>query len=330
MNDLDFRGQQALKHLLPNLTFDDAGTPVRSPLTGTEIGRLATTTAADMDDVFATARRVQRELAGLSFADRRDRVLDFHDRVLSDRWALLDLIQWETGKSRGSAFEEIADVAINARHYARKAKSLLADEKVQGAMPLLTKAVVTRQPKGVVAVISPWNYPFTLTASDAIAAIMAGNAIVLKPDSLTPFTALAVKALLERSGVPEDLFQVVVGAGADLGTPMIERAGAVLTAAIASATTLAQSSSEGLAPSAQPSLRPCPGRSIASALPLSSKSTERPGACNRMVSAWRLPSQWISPSKPAPFAGTNPPSPDSAMAGLRSAGASRKWARQTV
>ena len=61
MNDLDFRGQQALKHLLPNLTFDDAGTPVRSPLTGTEIGRLATTTAADMDDVFATARRVQRE-----------------------------------------------------------------------------------------------------------------------------------------------------------------------------------------------------------------------------------------------------------------------------
>lgn len=228
MNDLDFRGQQALKHLLPNLTFDDAGTPVRSPLTGTEIGRLATTTAADMDDVFATARRVQREWAGLSFADRRDRVLDFHDRVLSDRWALLDLIQWETGKSRGSAFEEIADVAINARHYARKAKSLLADEKVQGAMPLLTKAVVTRQPKGVVAVISPWNYPFTLTASDAIAAIMAGNAIVLKPDSLTPFTALAVKALLERSGVPEDLFQVVVGAGADLGTPMIERADYVM------------------------------------------------------------------------------------------------------
>ena len=79
------------------------------------------------------------------------------------------------------------------------------------------RAAGARQPKGVVAVISPWNYPFTLTASDAIAAIMAGNAIVLKPDSLTPFTALAVKALLERSGVPEDLFQVVVGAGAAEG-----------------------------------------------------------------------------------------------------------------
>ncbi len=228
MNDLDLRGRQALTYLLPNLTFEDAGVAVRSPLTGTEIGRLPTTTAKDLDDVFRVARHVQRQWAQMSFDQRRDRVLDFHDRVFKERWALLDLIQWETGKSRGSAFEEVADVAINARYYARKAKTLLADEKVKGAMPLLTKAVVTRQPKGVVAVISPWNYPLTLTASDAIAAIMAGNAIVLKPDSLTPFTALAVKALLERSGIPRDLFQVVVGSGKDLGTPMIERADFVM------------------------------------------------------------------------------------------------------
>lgn len=228
MNDLDLRGRQALTYLLPDIDSDEGGVPVRSPLTGTEIGRLETTTAEDMDDVFATARRTQRHWAALSFAERRDRVLNFHDLVFDDRWALLDLIQWETGKSRGAAFEEIADVAINARYYARKAQAILADEKVKGAMPLLTKAVINRQPKGVVAVISPWNYPLTLTASDAIAAIMAGNAIVLKPDSLTPFTALAVKALLERAGLPTYVFQVVVGAGKDLGTPMIERADYVM------------------------------------------------------------------------------------------------------
>ncbi|WP_197718457.1 succinic semialdehyde dehydrogenase [Trueperella bialowiezensis] len=248
MNELDRRGRLALQRLLPGVastlpgvdsspgqTADPGQTGaqsgklvVRSPLTGSEIAALSTTPVAELDSVFAVARRVQKRWAAADFESRKQAMLAFHDLVFAEQEALLDLVQWETGKSRGAAFEEIADVAINARYYARSAKSALADQRVQGAMPILTKAVVTRQPKGVVAVISPWNYPLTLTASDALAALMAGNAVVLKPDSLTPLTALAVKALFERAGLPKDLFQVVIGRGSDLGTPMIERADYVM------------------------------------------------------------------------------------------------------
>jgi succinate-semialdehyde dehydrogenase/glutarate-semialdehyde dehydrogenase len=93
----------------------------------------------------------------------------------------------------------------------------------QGAVPGLTKAVEHHHPKGVVGVISPWNYPLTLAVSDAIPALLAGNAVVIKPDAQTPFTALIAIELLVEAGLPRELFQVVTGAGRVLGTPMIER-----------------------------------------------------------------------------------------------------------
>ena len=86
----------------------------------------------------------------------------------------------------------------------------------------LTRVTVGYQPKGLVGVISPWNYPLTLAASDALAALVAGNAVMLKPDSLTPLTALAVRSLLRRAGLPEGLLTVVLGPGAELGTPLVK------------------------------------------------------------------------------------------------------------
>ena len=89
-------------------------------------------------------------------------------------------------------------------------------------LPGLTKTVVRYQPKGVVGVISPWNYPMTLAVSDAIAALLAGNAVVLKPDSQTPYCALACVELLYKAGLPRDLFAVVPGPGSVVGTAMVE------------------------------------------------------------------------------------------------------------
>jgi succinate-semialdehyde dehydrogenase/glutarate-semialdehyde dehydrogenase len=82
--------------------------------------------------------------------------------------------------------------------------------------------VVRYQPKGVIGVISPWNYPMTLAVSDAIAALLAGNAVVLKPDSQTPFCALACVELLYQAGLPRDLFAVVPGPGSVVGTALVE------------------------------------------------------------------------------------------------------------
>lgn len=224
--DFDARGRSALRRLVPDLP---AGTQMRqSSLTGSDIAVLPIVEPDQIPAVFERARRIQHEWKETTFEHRRDLMLAFHDLVLAQRRDLLDLVQWETGKARTSAFEELADVAINARYYGRNAHKLLADRRVPGVVPLLTKTVVRYQPKGVVAVISPWNYPLTLVASDALAAIMAGNAIVIKPDSQTPFTAYAVKSLLEKAGFPKDLFQIVTGSGSSLGTSMIENADYVM------------------------------------------------------------------------------------------------------
>ena len=79
-------------------------------------------------------------------------------------------------------------------------------------------------PKGVVGIISPWNYPFTMALCDGLPALLAGNAVVAKPDAQTMLSALLGAQLLEEAGFPPDLWQVVAGPGRELGTPIIERA----------------------------------------------------------------------------------------------------------
>jgi len=88
---------------------------------------------------------------------------------------------------------------------------------------VLTRTVEHRRPVGVVGVISPWNYPLTLAVSDALPALLAGNGVVLKPDSATPLTALLAASLLAEAGLPDGLLSVVTGPGRELGPAMIDR-----------------------------------------------------------------------------------------------------------
>lgn len=194
-----------------------------APFDGSRIGEVPTCTAEDVDTAVTAARRAQRAWAATPIEDRAAIFLRYHDLVLDRRDELLDLAQRETGKARISAFEEVADVAMTARHYARAAAGHLRSRRRRGAFPVLTRTVEHHQPKGVVGIISPWNYPLTLAVSDAVPALLAGNGVVLKPDSRTPFTALAAVSLLREAGLPPDLFQVVTGHGPDLGPPLIER-----------------------------------------------------------------------------------------------------------
>ena len=78
---------------------------------------------------------------------------------------------------------------------------------------MLTRVDVNRVPKGVVGIISPWNYPFTMALCDGLPALLAGNAVVAKPDAQTMLSALLAAELLEEAGFPPDLWQVVAGPG---------------------------------------------------------------------------------------------------------------------
>jgi succinate-semialdehyde dehydrogenase/glutarate-semialdehyde dehydrogenase len=196
---------------------------VEQPFTGGLLAAVPRCTEADVARAVENARSAQERWAATSFAQRRAILLGYHDLVLDRQEELLDLIQLETGKARRHAFEEVLDAAIVARYYANTAERHLRTRRRRGALPLLTATWEHHHPLGVVGVIGPWNYPLTLTLSDAVPAIAAGNGVVLKPDSQTPFTALWGVALLEEAGLPPGLMQVVTGSGAQLGPPLIDR-----------------------------------------------------------------------------------------------------------
>ncbi len=195
---------------------------ITSPLTGEVVGEVPLGTRSDVEAAVAESRRVQRRWAQTSVKERAAVLLRYHDLVLDHQDELLDLIQAENGKARVWAFEEIMDQAITSRYYARLAPRALKPTPRLSAMPGLISTREHHVPKGVVGVISPWNYPLVLATSDAIAALVAGNGVVIKPDSQTPFTALRAFELLEQAGLPEGLVQIVTGPGTEVGSAIID------------------------------------------------------------------------------------------------------------
>src|SRR5690606_14824702 len=128
-----------------------------TPMTGAPLGIIALSTEADVDEVYATARAAQPAWAARPLRERTDIVLRYHDLVMAHRSELMDFIQLESGKARRHAFEEVGDVAIGARHYARNAARYLKPRSRLGGFPLISRPVESYLPKGVVGIVSPWN-----------------------------------------------------------------------------------------------------------------------------------------------------------------------------
>lgn len=195
---------------------------VENPWDGTTVGWVGIGTASDVAHVFRRAREVQKTWCTTHFDQRKRILIRFHDLVLKKRDLLLDIIQLETGKDRSSAFDEVMDVANNARYYANSAEKLMRPARRAAGIPVLGKAREYHSPKGVVGQITPWNYPLTLGISDALAAIAAGNTVVAKPDSDTPFCSLICLQLLKDAGLPDDVIQIVTGEGRVVGSAIAD------------------------------------------------------------------------------------------------------------
>ncbi|WUS97922.1 succinic semialdehyde dehydrogenase [Streptomyces sp. NBC_00708] len=192
-------------------------TVTRAPYTGAPLADLPVSSPADVEAAFARARTAQRAWSRTSLSERRRIMLRFHDLVLARRDEVLDLMQAESGKTRRDASLEVVDTAITSRYYARSAARYLAPRRRRGAVPLLTRTTELRHPKGVVAIVSPWNYPLSMAAGDAVPALMAGNAVVQKPDTQTALTALWALDLMREAGLPAGVWQMVVGSGGSIG-----------------------------------------------------------------------------------------------------------------
>lgn len=217
--------KDAIERLLSRITLTGPAhptAPLHAPFTAEPIHEVPLCTAEDLEEALREAREAQAEWSRRSVDKRARGLLRFHDLVLERQDELLDAIQLETGKSRKHAFEEITDTAIVARYYAHHGPGLLAPRRRQGALPGFTAAWEHRSALGVVGFIAPWNYPLSLAVTDALPALLAGNAVVLKPDRQTPLTALMAARLLDEAGLPPGLFHVLTGKGRELGAPLIE------------------------------------------------------------------------------------------------------------
>ncbi|MFJ4619190.1 succinic semialdehyde dehydrogenase [Streptomyces sp. NPDC088812] len=195
-----------------------------TPFTGEKLADLPESTPADVEKAFVAARAAQRVWAQVPVRERAAVLLRFHDLVLERQGEVLDLIQLETGKARLHAHEEVQAVAVAARHYGRRAGAYLRPRRHAGAMPTLTRVTELRHPRGVVGQIAPWNYPLELSVGDALPAFVAGNAVVMKPDTETCLTALWARDLLVEAGLPAEVFQVVLGDGPVVGPEVVRHA----------------------------------------------------------------------------------------------------------
>ncbi|ANH36997.1 Putative succinate-semialdehyde dehydrogenase [NADP(+)] 2 [Nocardioides dokdonensis FR1436] len=196
--------------------------------TGEHLVDLPQSTPEDIERAFETARVAQRAWAATPLRQRLAVFKRAHDLFIDNALTTADLLQAESGKNRRMAIEETCDPPMVMSHYLKRAPKVLAPKRRGGPVPLVSHSTEIRQPKGVVGIIAPWNFPFATGISDAVPALMAGNGVVLKPDNKTALSPLFGVSLLEQAGLPKGLFQVVCGEGPDVGPTLIDNASYIM------------------------------------------------------------------------------------------------------
>jgi len=193
---------------------------VTNPVTGKLVGTVPRAAPDDFGRVIGAAREAQRQWAAKPFKDRAAIVRRFHDLLLDACDHVLDVIQCETGKARRDAFCEVVTVAGTARYYLQQGAAHVSSKHGGAPVPVITRAEVIYKPYPVVGLISPWNYPFLLSIGDAIPALLAGSAVVVKPSELTPLSARLARDLMVNAGLNPALLTMLYGAG-DVGAELI-------------------------------------------------------------------------------------------------------------
>jgi aldehyde dehydrogenase (NAD+)/succinate-semialdehyde dehydrogenase/glutarate-semialdehyde dehydrogenase len=201
----------ALLHRLTSMVVSSGGAThkVSEVYTGEVFTTLPQSTPDDVARAYDAARAAQAEWAAWPLARRLKVLRKFHRLLLEDYEPVVDLMQAETGKARRMSFEEVCDVAMTTSHYLRTAKRVLQQHTRGGVVPFVSTSTEVRVPKGVIGLISPWNFPFATSLSDMMPALVAGNGVVLKPDNKSTLCVAYGVELLYRAGLPRGLVQVV-------------------------------------------------------------------------------------------------------------------------
>jgi acyl-CoA reductase-like NAD-dependent aldehyde dehydrogenase len=201
---------------------------IKNPATGLEIDSYPLMGKEDVDRVVMTARKKFESWSESSFAERK-RILSRASQVLADNAGdYAEQIAAENGKTKLDALiSEIFTTIDILKYLAKHAERFLKPVRN------LPRSIIAHgrrcyyifQPKGVIGVISPWNYPFTLSASPVASAIAAGNTVVLKPSSQTTRSGMIIKEIFDKAGLPQGVLQILTGTGTLTGRALIEHEG---------------------------------------------------------------------------------------------------------
>jgi len=209
-----------------------------NPATGEEFGRAANTSAESVWEAVEKSRRAFEKWKETSFKERAKFVMRAREVILSELDAIARLISDESGKPIAESLSmEIAPVLDLMQYFAKNAAKMLKPERVNiGLYATLGRtSKIIYKPLGTVGIIPAWNYPFSIPLGETVMALMAGNAVIVKPSELTPFIGLKIGEIFEKAGTPEDLVQIVTGDGrtgawlVDAGIEKIMFTGSVAT-----------------------------------------------------------------------------------------------------
>ena len=187
-----------------------------NPATGEVLREIECAGETEIEAAVVRARKAQQAWAELGLRRRISIVRKFQARLYQRKSEIAEAITREAGKPVAEALvTEVLVVLDAARFLIDNAWGLLRDEPVPhgNLVTKLKSGWLVREPHGVIGIISPWNYPFSIPATETLAALVSGNAVVLKPSELTPLVAMELASLLHEAGVPENVFHVVTGEG---------------------------------------------------------------------------------------------------------------------
>src|SRR5262250_2108980 len=190
---------------------------VRSPATLEKIGEVEVDSPLDVRAAARRAREAFHLWGAMDFKSREKVLLSARDRLIAHGEELIELICRENGKPRLEALVEITYVCDALTFYSKRARRFLKPHRVTPHLLRNKKVTVHYQPRGVIGMITPWNFPLILTIGEAVPALAAGNAVMIKPSEWTPLIAMRGAELLRQAfsehRLPADILQIVNGYG---------------------------------------------------------------------------------------------------------------------
>ena len=192
--------------------------PVRNPADGTLIAEVAKAGVVETDQAIAAAQRALPAWRGLTAKARSQPLRRWAELMLAHQRELAELLSREQGKPLAEAMGEVVYAASFLEWFAEEARRVYGD--VIPSHKADARIVVTKEPIGVVAAITPWNFPLAMVTRKVGPALAAGCTLILKPSEETPLSAFALAVLAEEAGIPAGVFNIVSGDAPAIGNAL--------------------------------------------------------------------------------------------------------------